>query len=158
MTVIVIILGTYRNEFPSPVQYTAERDLTIAVVILSVFSSILVSVIILYVIWRLKGPILSNWKSFRNISPLREQNTPHKATSQQRVSLDMSQRTDDTYCCSYDARPFQYFNHAMDVSTDDISPQSHGNVPQREGSANTVLFDISSSYGSDINTIQKDKF
>lgn len=158
MIAIVNILDANQNEFPSPVQHTAERDLTIVVVILSVFSSILLSVIIVYVIWRLKGPYLSNWRAFRNVSPIREQYTPQKATSQQHVSLDMSQRTDDTYCSSYDARPFQYFNHAMDVSTDDISPQSHGKVPQREGSGNTILFDISSSYGSDINTIQKDKF
>lgn len=115
-------------------------------------------VIIVYVIWRLKGPYLSNWRTFRNVSPIREQHTPQKSTSQQRVSLDMSQRTEDTYCSSYDGRPFQDFNHAMDVSTDDISPQFHGNVPQREGSANTILFDISSSYVSDIYTIRKDKF
>lgn len=158
MIAMVKILGTNQNEYPSPLQHTAERALTIVVVILSVFSSILVSVIIVYVLWRVKGPYLSNWRSFQNVSPIREQHTPHKATSQQHVSLDMSQRTDDTYCSSYDARPFQHFNHAMDFSTDDISPQSHGKVPQREGSANTILFEISSSCGSDIYTIQKDKF
>lgn len=114
--------------------------------------------IIVYVIWRIKGPYLSNWRSFRDVTPIREHYTPQKATSQQHASLDMSQRTDDTYCSSYDARPFQYFNHAMNVSTDDISPQAHGKVPQRDGSAKTILFDISSSYGPDIHTIQKDKF
>lgn len=121
MTVIIKILGTNQNEFPSSKQYTTERDLTIVVVILSVFSFILVSGIIVYVIWRIKGPYLSNWRSFRNVTPIREHYTPQKATSQQHASLDMSQRTDDTYCSSYDARPFQYFNHAMNVSTDDIS-------------------------------------
>lgn len=158
MIAMVKILGTNQNEYPSPLQHTAERALTIVVVILSVFLSILVSVIIVYVLWRVKGPYLSNWRSFQNVSPIREQHTPQKATSQQRVSLDMSQRTNDTYCSSYDARPFQYFNHAMDVSTEDISPQFHCNVPQREGSVNTILFDISSSYVSDIYTIRKDKF
>lgn len=158
MTVIIKILGTNQNEFPSSKQYTTERDLTIVVVILSVFSFILVSGIIVYVIWRIKGPYLSNWRSFRDVTPIREHYTPQKATSQQHASLDMSQRTDDTYCSSYDARPFQYFNHAMNVSTDDISPQAHGKVPQRDGSAKTILFDISSSYGPDIHTIQKDKF
>lgn len=58
MTVIIKILGTNQNEFPSSKQYTTERDLTIAVVILSVFSFILVSGIIVYVIWRIKGPYL----------------------------------------------------------------------------------------------------
>lgn len=158
MTVIIKILGTNQNEFPSSKQYTTERDLTIVVVILSVFSFILVSGIIVYVIWRIKGPYLSNWRSFRDVTPIREHYTPQKATSQQHASLDMSQRTDDTYCSSYDTRPFQYFNHAMNVSTDDISPQAHGKVPQRDGSAKTILFDISSSYGPDIHTIQKDKF
>lgn len=141
MTEIVKILGTNQNEFPSLVQSTAEKDLTVVVVLLSVFSFILVSVIIVFVI---KGPYLSNWRSFRNVTPIRKQYTAQKATSQQHASLDMSQRTDDTYCFSYDARPFQYFSHAMDVSTDDISPQSHGQVPQPEGSANTILFDVSS--------------
>lgn len=124
----------------------AEEDLTL-VVILSVFSSILVSVIIVHVIWGIKGPYLSNWKSFRrNDSPIREKYTPQKAISQQHVSLDMNQRTNDTNCFSYDARPFQYFNHAMGVSTDDIPPQSHGKVAQRVASANTILFYNSSSY------------
>lgn len=106
MIAMVKILGTNQNEYPSPLQHTAERALTIVVVILSVFSSILVSVIIVYVLWRVKGPYLSNWRSFQNVSPIREQHTPQKATSQQRVSLDMSQRTNDTYCSSYDADHF----------------------------------------------------
>lgn len=157
MIAFVKILDAKQNEFPLPLQHNAERNLTIVVVILSVFSSILVSVFIVQVICRIKGPYLSNWKVFRNASPIRNQHTPHKATFHQHVSFDMSQRTDDTYCSSYNASQFQDFNHTVGVSTDDVSPQFHSKVLQREGSANTILFDISSSCGSDSYTLQKEK-